>query len=241
MTKLLVATSDARSKIVEIINFDKSRPDVTCANLPDLPVGLGGGTGIIFRGTTPIICGRESGYGESPFVCQCFKLEQGIWKTMILPPLCLFYPQSVAMSYNNSDFESYVLTGGYSKPQFVDNFAVFDGQTWTQTFPSQIPLNVGSHCTIKINSTLILMIGGYYLNVSKSTYFCDIAASICYPGPNLNTARCHHACGTLSWLNPLTDVYENVVKLTNFFAQIINTRLSKNIPNKCYECLITLK
>ena len=223
MTKLLVATSDYRTTIVEVINFDQSRPDVTCSNLPDLPVGLGGGTGIMFRGTTPIICGRESGYGEFPYICQCFKLEQGIWKTMIAPSLCLWYSESVAMNYNNNDFESYVLTGGYSSEQLVDNFAVFDGQTWTQTFPSQIPLNVGSHCTIKINSTLILMIGGYYLNVSKSTYFCDIAANICFPGPNLSTPRFQHACGTLSWLNPLTDVHENVIVAAGGLDSTINS------------------
>ena len=229
MTKLLVATSSQGSATVEVINFDTSRPNVTCANLPNLPVGLGGGTGILFGGTTPIICGRDTKV-DFPFKCLCFKLENGNWKSMDIPSKCRDTPASVAMSYNNSNSESYVLTCG----TYSDNFEVFNGQSWTKIFPSQIPQSLESHCSIKINSTLFLIIGGQDTYISKSTYFCDSVANMCYPGPDLNTARIFHACGTMNWLNPLTNTYEQVIVVVGGFTGDINLQSAELLYTSQY-------
>ena len=218
MTKLLVATSSQGSATVEVISFDDLRPNVTCANLPNLPIALEGATGILFEGTTPIICGRDT---NAQYSCFCFKLESGNWKTMILPPRCRYSPASVALMYNKSKSESFVLTGGFSN----NNFDVFDGQTWSQIVPSNIPLDIFSHCTVNINSTLFVIIGGQNSNISKSTYFCDSAANLCYPGPDLNTARIFHACGTMNWLNPLTNVNEKLIVVVGGY----NVRMLKSV------------
>jgi hypothetical protein len=211
MTKLMVATSDSRSVTVEVINFDDSRPNVTCQNLPNLPVGLGGATGIFFNRTTPVICGRQTDYGEFPYVCQCFKLQSRVWTSIEKPSVCTWYAASIAVAFNNNEFESYVVTGGTSSEHPVNSMSIFNGQTWTEYYPSELPIRVGSHCTVKIDNTLLLMIGGYYGNTSKSTYFCDFTANNCYRGPDLNSHRSHLSCGILNWLNPLTDAFEQVV------------------------------
>jgi hypothetical protein len=59
LTKLLVATGTEQSffQSIEVLNLDASNPSLVCDNLPVLPVGLAAGTGQLFQGTTPIICG----------------------------------------------------------------------------------------------------------------------------------------------------------------------------------------
>jgi hypothetical protein len=41
----MVATGYFDLKSVEVLNLDPAKPDLTCDNLPDLPVGLNGATG----------------------------------------------------------------------------------------------------------------------------------------------------------------------------------------------------
>jgi hypothetical protein len=47
----MVATGYFDLKSVEVLNLDSAKPDLTCDNLPDLPVGLNGATGQLLQVT----------------------------------------------------------------------------------------------------------------------------------------------------------------------------------------------
>jgi hypothetical protein len=74
LSKLLVATGKSFSKSIEVVNLDASKPNLVCDNLPGFPVGVEGGTGQLFQGTTPIICGgaRPNRFVDS---CDCYGLK----------------------------------------------------------------------------------------------------------------------------------------------------------------------
>ena len=45
----MVATGYFDLKSVEVLNLDPAKPEQTCDNLPDLPVGLNGATGQLLQ------------------------------------------------------------------------------------------------------------------------------------------------------------------------------------------------
>jgi len=66
-----VASGAPEIRKIEIINLDEGNPYLECDDMSDLPFGVLGATGQLFRENIPIICGGI-GLGRNCSKCQAF-------------------------------------------------------------------------------------------------------------------------------------------------------------------------
>ena len=92
----------------------------------------------------------------------------------------------------------------------------FDNVSWSTTrIANMPPPNVVYFCSVKINSTLIMTIGGYittpgYVAVPNTTFYNSLE-NRWYPGPSLKSGRTEHTCAILNWKNPSSGQTERYV------------------------------
>ena len=175
-------------KSVEVINLDESNPDLTCDNLPDFPFTLQGATGQVFQGSKPIICGGVTNQ------CDCYSLEDGMWNPIANLTECRQYADSVTLEMPERHEEILLVTGGYND-EFTTLSSVesFDGEAWDNERFADMQFTLQKHCTVKISSSKVLMIGGSrdssYTGALGNTYFFDITENVWFPGPLLQVPR----------------------------------------------------
>jgi hypothetical protein len=209
----LVATGKSFSKSIEVVNLDASKPNLVCDNLPGFPVGLEGGTGQLFQGTTPIICGgaRPNRFVDS---CDCYALKNGVWNKISGLQECRRFSSSTLVSIEN-DEEVLMMAGGRLEPNNLKSIESFDGTDWDQERFSFMPKPVWEHWLVKINSSTLLSIGGMEGDLVSSavpnTYFYNAQDNQWTEGPALHFARTGLTCGVLNWNNPETNQMEKVV------------------------------
>jgi len=231
MTKVLVASGLPYVKSVEIINLDGNNQNKNCDDLPDLPLGMWGATGKLFKRKTPIICGGKDNSQYSAH-CKCQAFQNGSWR--FAPDLkeCRSYSDSEILT-NSDKKEVFLIVGGYDKNfNQLNTSATFDGSVWNNLYIENRPEPVNSHCIVKINSSTILSIGGYgkFKNdslpsllqsliqggaASKNTYFYNIRVNKWTPGPPLKERPQRLVCGILKWKNPKTNEVQNVIVAAN--------------------------
>jgi hypothetical protein len=200
------------SKSIEVVNLDSSNPNLVCNNLPDFPVGAAGTIGQLFQGTTPVICG-----GARPdrwvVLCDCYALKDGGWAKIAKLSHCHRFASSALVTLDNKE-EVMLVTGGnngFTLP-YVEGF---NGTGWNEERFSDMMQPVWEHCTVNINSTTLLSIGGTIdgtvYDAIPNTYFYNVQDNQWTKGPTLNTARAGSSCGVLNWNNPETNQMEKVV------------------------------
>ena len=217
MTKLIVAAGNTYDylKSVEVVNLDESNLDLTCDNLPDLPIGLDGATGGLFEGTTPIICG---GYNFGYYYCHCYALQNGSWNPIASLNECKQSPQSTTLSLpNRENTGDFIVTGGWMNGGIAsETVESFNGETWQQNIFSPLPNPVFGHCLVKINDSMLLSVGGAFDNeypvmVTGETYFFNSHCNEWLKGPRLNFPRVFHSCGVFRWNNPNSNQTEHII------------------------------
>ncbi len=122
------------------------------------------------------------------------------------------------LTYPNGT-EVLLLMGGFSKnltATFSSTVEFFDGSTWEKNDIAEMPQPVTNHCSVKINETALLILGGYTKimdteNITSHTFFYNLVENRWSPGPELNLPRYIPGCGILNWENPLTGVTEKVI------------------------------
>ena len=139
-------------------------------------------------------------------------MVQGIWNPIASLSECRRYPSSATFTFANQDI--LFISGGYSDPT-LDSVESFNGTTWDQDKFTNLPQPTQIHCTVKINETMLFIVGGTgdenYSGALEITWFFHVVDNVWIPGPDLIVPRLLHSCGILSWLNPITDQIENVV------------------------------
>ena len=94
----------------------------------------------------------------------------------------------------------------------LDSVEAFDGTAWDLRKVTDYPTPIAFHCTVKLNSSSLLSIGGFFGSIySDQTFFFDLINNVWTPGPHLNTKRSSLACATFKWENPSTGKEETVV------------------------------
>ena len=213
MTKLMVASGFSQ-KSVEVVNLDYTNPDLICNNIPDLPFVLYGATGQLYKGSTPIICG---GF-VSLFQCECHQFLNGAWSPISSLNECKTHLKSAVLTnpISEDNNELLIVTGGYTfEEATLSTVESFDGQTWSKEMFANYPEVIHGHCLVKVDSTLLMSIGGvntgYYPDSTANTYFFNILDNKWTPGPQLRIPRVHHSCGIMNWKNLETGIPEKVV------------------------------
>jgi len=137
-----------------------------CEDLPDLPRGTYDATGQLFMGKIPIICGG----GKSECNCQIF--QDGLWN--FTPDLreCRIRSTDSATLTNSDGKEVFILIGGRVFNNDLNTVETFDGAVWNNYYIENRPEPGTGSCSVKINSSTILSIGGFNGSSGiKNTYF----------------------------------------------------------------------
>jgi hypothetical protein len=197
MTKLIVFSGSNFDKFVEVVNLDESEPGKTCINLPDIPMGVQGASGVLFNQSEPIYCGGSNGTN----VCSCYTLRENKWHFNTSLSVCRSFSASTFIS---SPTPKFVIAGG-SKTNHGDQDIVelFDGKSWQMI--ESLPKAVGEHCMVAINDTVLLSIGGYNDGTeirTSETHFYDFITNTWSPGPNLIVGRTGLSCAIVNWKIP---------------------------------------
>jgi len=210
MTKLLVATGFSKS--VEILNLDALNPNLICDDLPSLPFSLYGATGQLHFKTTPIICGGS----DTSYKSECHTFSNGTWKSS--PSLNEYrtYSASAIFSNPNKEDDDIILITGGCNGTTLSSVESYDGQIWNEETFADLPNTVLLHCMVKLNNSMLMLIGGLFNNTNSSsassdTHFFNVLNNKWVSGPQLINECVEPSCGIMNWINPDTETTEKVV------------------------------
>ncbi len=215
MTKLLVFSGYNLHKSVEVINLDESKPAKTCDNLPDIPLGVRGASGVLFNKSEPMYCGGSNG----TTLCNCYVLREHEWQSIASLSICRRFSASAFIS---APTPKYAIAGG-SKTNYGDQDIVesFDGNTWQMM--KSLPKPVGEHCMVAINESVLLSIGGFNDGTKKETsktHFYDFITNTWSPGPNLMDERKGVSCVIINWKIPNCQSKQIVVAVGGYSSSM---------------------
>jgi len=187
--------------------------------MPGLPVGVWEATGSLFM-KTPIICGeiREEGQEVS---CMCQAYHFGSWHFVEEPFTCMINSASAVLT-NSRGREVLIIGGGEVGDSYKESHCHLTDGIKTTVIPrrkrslldwNKMPEPVSGHCFVKINSSVLLSIGGQNESGQevKNTYFYKEKNEYWTAGPPLDIPRVNLSCGLLNWKNPKTNKIVKIV------------------------------
>ena len=62
----------------------------------------------------------------------------------------------------------------------------------------ELPIGIDDHCSVRINSTTAMVLGGYYGSYQKSTYFVDLDTLQVTNGPDMLEPRSTFGCAVFN-------------------------------------------
>jgi hypothetical protein len=207
LTKLLLGSGSGFLTTVEVVNLDESNPSLVCDNLPELPFGLEGAEGQLFKGR-PVVCG---GRGNESIHCDCFALENGGWNPIQSLSECRAFGSSAIFTMLN-DESLFFEAGGYGEAT-SSTVESLDGSSWSSDLFEDLPEPANLHCMAQISNSTFLIIGGKSASAEYHghTFFFNAVDNVWSEGPLLKVPRRAHKCSVLDWINPATNETEKVV------------------------------
>lgn len=197
MTKLLVGGGYVDGYMEtdnnEIIDLESASP-TTCQNLPNLPVALRGSFGGLGFESKPMICGGRDASEESSN--KCYSLEGNKWAPSTGMNTARRHA-AVSPSPYPSKVQKFFVTGGIDSETGVNTVEVLTEQGW-ETLPKPLPVTIFGHCSVLVNSTTVMLIGGFQNNdESSDTYYFNTENEEWTEGPQLMNKRTFHSCGRI--------------------------------------------
>jgi hypothetical protein len=197
MTKLLVGLGDVvgtqTSDTIEIIDLESSTR--TFNSLPNFPSKLEVAIGGLGFQEKPIICGGQN--SKWVHSNKCFSLEGNEWT----PSPSLNTVRAFAtISPSPYPFKShkFIAIGGLDGDTRLDTAEILTEKGNWETLRQSLPVTLSQHCSVLVNSTTVMVIGGFqYGLVSSNTYFFNIRNEVWIEGPQLKQSRFEHSCGRI--------------------------------------------
>jgi len=185
-------TSQGNLNTIEVIDLDS--PPKTCKNLPDFPLKLEGAAGGLGFKDRPKICGGHDG---AVFYSNCYYLESNQW----IPASSLNSERafaSISSSPYPSEPHKLLIAGGRdSTSPYLSSAEVLTEHGW-EIFSQTLPVKICYHCTVLVNSTTIMLIGGYQNNeYSANTFYLNTENNVWVEGPALKYKRAPASCGRI--------------------------------------------
>ncbi len=187
-SKLLICGGYSNIDTCEVINLASSAS--TCKNPPNFPATVYAAIGGLgFKGN-PIICG---GFQNDVSSNKCYTLESNRW----VSSASMNSVRSTAAAAQLQDGKLLV-TGGFDGSLSTLNSAeMLTEEGWESNIPS-LPVTIGAHCMVTVNSTTVMAIGGIQNGViSGKTFFFTLGEESWTEGPELKTKRVYHSCGKI--------------------------------------------
>jgi hypothetical protein len=172
----------------EVINLASSSS--TCKNPPNFPatvyVAIGG---LDFKGN-PILCGGvQNGVGSN----KCYSLENNEW----VSSASMNSIRVDAAAAKLKDGKILVTCGLDGSGSSLNSAEMLTEEGWESNIPS-LPVTIYSHCMVTVNSTTVMVIGGYQNGpFSGKTFYFTFGEESWTEGPELKTKRSYHSCGKI--------------------------------------------
>ena len=175
----------AGTNSVEIIDIDAK---MSCAAVPNLPVGFRGGAGGLFDQSVPWVC------SGAPTTSQCFLYKNGVWiQTGTFISSRAHFTVVPNSPFGNPAHKFYVVAG--NTPLTGE---VFNGQAFSEIGPP-VPFTFYVSCMVYLNATTVILIAGTQGSTSYSpnTYLMNSNVMAWQQGPSLKVGRYGHGCGRI--------------------------------------------
>jgi hypothetical protein len=171
----------------KVINLASSAS--TCNNPPNFPADIYQAIGGLGFNGNPILCG-----GYQNFTCtnQCYSLENNEWVSSASM-------KSVSVSAAAAQLRNgkLLVTGGIDNSGYPLNRAeMLTEEGWESNIPS-LPVTIIYHCMVTVNSTTVMVIGGYQNGFSGKTFYFTFGEESWTEGPELKNKRGYHSCGKI--------------------------------------------
>jgi hypothetical protein len=171
----------------EVINLSSSAP--TCKNPPNFPAKVFAAIGGLgFKGN-PILCGGVQNGAPSN---KCYSLENNEWVFSASMNSVRVNAAAAQLKYGKL-----LVTGGHDGSAHLSSAEMLTEEGWESNIPS-LPVTISAHCMVTINSTTVMVIGGYQNDQrSGKTFFFTFGEESWTEGPKLKNKREHHSCGKI--------------------------------------------
>ena len=159
-------------------------PKLQCP-LQDFPLYLEGAVGFI-TAQDPVLCGGRGDLISN----QCYVFNKGWmpWKNMTSV-------RAFASSIRISSHKTLIIGGFDENENALKTTELMSASGAEEA--NDFPVKVYRHCTLKINSTHGLIIGGYQDGSnSAATWYVELVTLKFTPGPTMNMERNSHGCAT---------------------------------------------
>ena len=149
---------DGSSSSSELLSFSSRSPPKSCSvNLPPFPSpAVYGSVGGLSTSRNITLCGGASHQGEDFKQCISLNMDRKAW--LEFPPLL----EARAFSSSNQGIAlgSLVVVGGRSGQVTLNTTEIWKPKTGKWQFGPTLPYPVEQHCSVKINSSHLLITGG---------------------------------------------------------------------------------
>jgi hypothetical protein len=212
---------------IEVI--DLKAPTEICNFISDFPLVVRDPVGGIGFDEMPLICGGELRSDDrtcsttNGATNKCFILKGGSWtpsrplnkaRTGAAISPSPFRSKSKKLFVTEGHIASHIVTGGHITSHIVtggrdgfsslDTVEVLTEKGWEMVTPS-LPVTIRGHCSVLLNETTVMVIGGYQSKDRANKSSDDISSHTFYlntereekgwvKGPSLRVARWHHSC-----------------------------------------------
>jgi hypothetical protein len=192
-SKLLICggfnSSGPNFNTCEVINLVSSAS--TCKNPPNFPARVYaaiGGIGV--KGNTILCRGKQNDADTN----KCYSLENYVWVSSA--SMNSVRVEAAAAQLQDGKI---LVTGGYDASlSDLKSAEILTEEGWERNIPS-LPVTVWAHCMVTVNSTTVMVIGGYQNgpgSLGKSFYF-TFGEESWTKGPELKKKRGYHSCGKI--------------------------------------------
>jgi N-acetylneuraminic acid mutarotase len=163
----------------------------TCKNPPNFPAKVFAAIGGLgFKGN-PIICG---GYQNGPLSNKCYSLENNKWVSSASMNSVRVFAAAAQLQDGKL-----LVTGGWDvSGSSLNSAEMLSKEGWESNIPS-LPVTIGHHCMVTVNSTTVMVIGGYQKDqgYSGKTFFYTFGEESWTEGPELKNKRGLLSCGKI--------------------------------------------
>jgi hypothetical protein len=186
-SKLLICGGE-KTDTCEGIDLESSAS--ACKNQSNFPATVQAAIGGLGFKENPILCG---GYQNDTKSNKCFFLENDKW-------VSLASMNSVRLEAAAAQLQDgkLLVTGGVDNfGSYLSNAEMLTEEGWESNIPS-LPVTIYCHCMVTVNSTTVMVIGGYHNDqTSEKTFYFTFGEESWTKGPELKYKRSWHSCGRI--------------------------------------------
>ena len=162
-------------------------PTITCQNMAPFAKKVYVATGALVDGK-PLICGGY--YTGGNYYDECYMITKSSTSYVSKMKSKRAYAASVLVNIN----KLWVLGGKDDGSSYLSSTEYIQIGIGSSTGP-HLPLAVGYHAMVALNTSTFILIGGYSSGYLSKTFYFQESNQDWIPGPEMDTARYRHAAG----------------------------------------------